>query len=271
MSKTLLAILAHPDDEAFGLGGTLAHYAAEGVNVHLICATKGEAGKITSPDIPQDADRAQLREGELKNACIALGIRPPIFLGYEDSGRYERTQTDNPKALLNVDEMELESSLHPHIARLTPDIILTFDPHGIYGHIDHIKMHRAATAAFWSAGKVTATPPKRLFYSAIATERMKTMQANRPDSPLSNLDAEVYGVQEESFAYIRDVSAYKDQKKAAIEAHASQTGPTSSFSGMNDEQEKQVWDEMFARETLTLGGLRGSFPAMPVDDLFAGL
>lgn len=271
MSKTLLAILAHPDDEAFGLGGTLAHYAATGTAVYLICATKGEAGKITSPDIPQDADRAALREQELKNACSALGINPPIFLGYEDSGRYERTQTDNPKALLNVDELELEASLHPHIARLKPDIIITFDPHGIYGHIDHIKMHRAATAAFWSAGKVTATPPKRLFYSAMAAARMQTMQAARENSPLSDLDAGIYGVNEDSFAYVRDVSAYKEHKKAAIEAHASQVGPSSSFAGMNDEQEKQMWDEMFARETLTLGGLRGSFPAMPVDDLFAGL
>lgn len=269
--SNLLTILAHPDDEAFGIGGSLAHAAASGHTVHLICATKGEAGKITHPDIPQDADRAELREAELKVACEALGIEPPIFLGYHDSGRHERTQTDNPKALMNVDEYELESALLPHIKYLQPDVMITFDPHGIYGHIDHIKMHRAACAAFWSAGGVLDTPPKRLFYAAMAAEQMMQMQAQRPESPLAELEPQRYGVSEDSFAYIRDISDYKEQKQAAIEAHKSQTGPQSTFAGGDEQQQKDFWETMFGRETLTLGGLRGPFPAMPVDDLFAGL
>ena len=271
MSKTLLTVLAHPDDEAFGIGGSLAHAAASGHDVYLICATKGEAGKITHPDIAQDADRAALREAELNAACKALGVKPPIFLGYHDSGRQERTQTDNPKALMNVDYYELESSLLPHIERLQPDIMITFDPHGIYGHIDHIKMHRAASAAFWSAGKVMAHPPKRLFYAAMASERMLEMQAQRPESPLAKLDPQRYGVSEDSFAYVRDIADYRDQKRAAIEAHKSQTGPQSSFAGGDEAQQNEFWKSMFGQETMTLGGLRGSFPATPVDDLFTGL
>ena len=271
MSKTLLTVLAHPDDEAFGIGGSLAHAAASGHDVYLICATKGEAGKITHPDIAQNADRAALREAELNAACKALGVKPPIFLGYHDSGRQERTQTDNPKALMNVDYYELESSLLPHIERLQPDIMITFDPHGIYGHIDHIKMHRAASAAFWSAGKVMAHPPKRLFYAAMASERMLEMQAQRPESPLAKLDPQRYGVSEDSFAYVRDIADYRDQKRAAIEAHKSQTGPQSSFAGGDEAQQNEFWKSMFGQETMTLGGLRGSFPATPVDDLFTGL
>ena len=271
MSKTLLAVLAHPDDEAFGLGGTLAHAAASGHRVYLICATKGEAGKITHPDIPQDADRAKLREAELRAACDALNIEPPIFLGYHDSGRHERTRFDDPKALMNIDELALETALLPHLERLQPEVMITFDPHGIYGHIDHIKMHRAATAAFWSAGKVMAEAPKRLFYAAMASEQLRRMQTLRENSPLAQLEPGIYGVSEDSFAYVRDVSDYRAQKQAAIEAHKSQTGPQSSFAAQDGQNEDAFWDEMFGLETLTLGGLRGGFPDAPVDDLFTGL
>lgn len=269
MPKTFLAIYAHPDDEAFGTGGTLARYAAQGHDVYLVCATRGESGKITDPEIDPTIDKAKLREGELQEACKALGIRVPIFLDYHDSGRHERTRFDDPKALLNVDELALEQSLLKHVAELKPDIILTFDPHGIYGHIDHVKVHRAATAAFWSAGGVTDTLPSRLFYTAVASEQMRRLQAVRERSPLSELDAGLYGVSEASFAAIIDVRAFAEQKEAAVRAHRSQVGPQSSFAGMNDEPD--VWQALFARETFTLGGLRGSFPQMPVDDLLAGL
>ena len=264
---TLLAVFAHPDDEAFGTGGTLARYAAQGVRVRLICATRGESGKLTDPD--QDASRgiAALREDELKEACRALGLEPPVVLGYHDSGRQERTQHHNPKALMNVDEGEIELELRKHIRELEPTLLLTFDPHGVYGHIDHVKIHRATSAAFWSADGVTSAPPKRLFYTVLASERMQAMQETRGRSPLSELDPGVYGVKEDTFAAVIDVSRFKEQKEAAVRAHRSQTGPQSSFADMPEE----MWREMFLKETFTLGGLRGSFPGMPVDDLFAGL
>ncbi len=270
MSKTLLAIFAHPDDEAFGNGGTLTHYAKQGFKVYLICATRGESGKITDPSIDPNVDKGKLREEELKTACKAMGIEAPLFLGFHDSGRHERTQHGNDKALMNVDELEIERSILAHIAEIKPEIMISFDPHGIYGHVDHIKVHRAATAAFWSADSVMNPAPKRLFYSAMSSERMRVMQAARPNSPLSNLDAGIYGVAEASFAAIMNVSAYKAEKEAAIKAHRSQVGPQSSFANATaNTQENDAWLEMFQRETFTLGGLRGSFPAMPVNDLFA--
>jgi N-acetyl-1-D-myo-inositol-2-amino-2-deoxy-alpha-D-glucopyranoside deacetylase len=271
MSKTLLVVLAHPDDEAFGTGGTLAHYAALDFNVYLICATKGESGKITDPTIDPNVDKGLLREAELKASCRALGIHEPIFLGYLDSGRFERTQHGNGQALMNVDELEVEQKILEHMKTLEPDVMLTFDPHGIYGHIDHIKIHRAATAAFWSAGKVMKEPPKRLFYTVMSAARMKQMQVVRENSPLGKIDADIYGVSEDSFAAIMNVEKYVVQKQAAIAAHRSQVGPASSFAGLSEGEAKKMWEEFIVKETFTLGGLRGSFPQPPLNDLFAGL
>lgn len=265
---TLLAIYAHPDDEAFGTGGTLARYAASGVDVRLICATRGESGKITDPAIDPNSELAILREGELREACGHLGIGEPIFLDYHDSGRYERTRHDDPRALMNVDEFELESALLPWIERLKPRVLLTFDPHGGYGHVDHIRIQRAATAAFWSSGNVVSPAPRRLYYNAMPLERMRRLQAARRNGPLDGLDPARYAVSEESFAAVLDVSAYMDAKERAIRAHRSQVGPRSSFAARDGEE---GWRAFMERETFTLGGLRGGFPEPPVDDLFAGL
>lgn len=271
MSHAILAVYAHPDDEAFGAGGALARYADAGHGVHLICATRGESGKITDPDIDPDADRAALREAELRAACAELGIQPPILLDYHDSGRQERTRFDDPKALMNVGEGELERALLPHFARLKPTVVLTFDPHGIYGHIDHVKIHRAATAAFWSAGGVATPAPRRLFYSAMGAERMRRMQEARPQSALAELDPDLYGVSEDSFAAVLDVRPWAERKERAVRAHRSQVGPNSNFRLDDAPAGEPAWQDTFARETFTLGGLRGGFPPSPVDDLLAGL
>jgi N-acetyl-1-D-myo-inositol-2-amino-2-deoxy-alpha-D-glucopyranoside deacetylase len=105
----------------------------------------------------------------------------------------------------------------------------------------------------------------------MASERMRVMQTARPTSPLSSLDAGIYGVAETSFAAIMDISAYTKEKEAAIKAHRSQVGPQSSFANATQETKDEAWQELFGRETFTLGGLRGSFPEMPVSDFFAGL
>ncbi len=263
---TILAIYAHPDDEAFSTGGTLARYAKEGHTVKLICATKGERGKITDPKINADSDMATLREQELKDCCRILGIEPPIFLGYHDSGRLKPSE-DDARALLNISELEIEKVLLKHFTEIKPDIIISFDPHGIYGHIDHIKMHRGATAAFWSAGTIIKSPPKRLFYNVMTTQNLLSLQKIRKVSPLSKLDPAIYGIAEKSLAAIIDVSDYLQIKMKAISAHRSQVGPSSSFADID----KPEWQAILIKETFTLGGLRGSFPMMPVSNLIDDL
>ena len=267
MQKTILAIYAHPDDEAFGTGGTLAKYAKDGHTVKLICATRGEGGKITDPDIDTTAGIAKLRELELVAACESLGIDAPIFLDYHDSGRYERTRHDDPKALMNVDEFTLEQTLLEFIKDIKPDVMITFDPHGAYGHIDHIKIHRATNAAFWSASNYVQPAPARLYYTALSAQRIKDMQERRGPSPMSDLDPNIYGVSDSSFAAVIPTSEFAAQKQGAIKAHRSQVGPQSSFASMTDD----MWNAMFAQETFTLGGLRGAHPPTPSDCLLKGL
>ena len=271
MSRSLVAVFAHPDDEAFGCGGTLARYAEEGVEVHLVCATRGESGKITDPEIDPDSDVAELREAELRDACAALGIAAPILLDFHDSGRAERTRYDDPKALMNVSELDLEAELRPVVRDLRPDVLLTFDPHGIYGHIDHLKIHRAVAGLFASLSWGERGGPRRLFTTCMRAERMRQMQEVRPDSPMTDLDPDVYGVPEQAIAAVIDVAPWRAQKERAVAAHRSQVGPNSSFAGMREGPAADLWEEMYRQETYSLGGLRGSFPSMPVDDLFAGL
>ncbi|UCH25828.1 MAG: PIG-L family deacetylase [Trueperaceae bacterium] len=262
----LLAIFAHPDDESFSCGGTLARYADAGASVHLICATRGEEGEIVHPDIDPESDMATLRTAELEDACRALGIAPPIFLDYHDSGFPITVGEKNPKAFMNADLLAVERSLLEHIEALKPEVILTFDPHGSYGHVDHIVIHRAAIGAFWSAGSVMQPAPRRLFFTARSSEQIRAMQAVQSSTTLDHLEPELYGVSEDSFAAVIDIGDYVEHKLAALKAHRSQFGAGERFDAMRERAPQR-----FLRERFTLGGLRGAFPEAPVDDLFAGL
>ncbi len=262
----LLAIFAHPDDEAFPTGGTLAHYAAQGHPVYLACATRGEAGQLKDPSLPVE-DLGAWRTRELEAACAALGIHPPFFLGYHDSGRHERLRQNDPLALHNADLWEVEAKIRALIAQLEPQVILTFDPHGGYGHPDHLVVHRAATAAFFSSGHLP-NPPLRLFYSVFTTPQVQTLQrSGQAESILGGLDAQIFGVAENTVAVWMDVQAYLERKQAAIAAHRSQFAPRLQAlrAGSQDPF------AMLGLEAFALGGTRGPLPRWPLQDLFDGL
>jgi N-acetyl-1-D-myo-inositol-2-amino-2-deoxy-alpha-D-glucopyranoside deacetylase len=267
----LLAIFAHPDDEVFSCGGTLSRYAAEGHSVYLICTTRGEEGEIIHPEIdaeryPKGEARGKLREEELKEACTALGIQAPIFLNHQDSGFPIEVGLNNPKAFMNQDVLAIEQELLESISKIKPNVMITFDPHGMYGHIDHVVIHRAALAAFWSAGGVMQNAPQRLYYPMRSSAQVEHMKATMNSTTINTLDPKIYGVSPDSFAALLDVSAYAESKRKAILAHRSQVGVEANLEGMS-----KVWGDMFKQEGFVLGGLRGSFPKMPVTDLLEGM
>lgn len=135
-----MAILAHPDDESLGFGGTLAKYAAEGVDVHLVTATLGQRGRFFGDrPRPDDEEVGRVRERELRAAADTLGIGDVQVLGYTDSD------------LDRVDPAEVIPQLVGHLRRARPQVVLTFDPFGAYGHPDHIAVSQLASAALVAA------------------------------------------------------------------------------------------------------------------------
>jgi LmbE family N-acetylglucosaminyl deacetylase len=141
----MLVVLAHPDDESYGIGGTLAKYAALGVHITLICATRGEAG---IPGMTPNA-AADVREHELQNATKMLGIHDVWHMGYPDGG------------LSKIEPEAVISRLADAMRLLRPQVVITFGPDGISAHPDHIAIHHLTTAAFDRAGVA-----ERLFYIA---------------------------------------------------------------------------------------------------------
>ncbi len=267
----LVAVFAHPDDESFSCGGTLAKAAAEGHTVHLICATRGEEGEIIHPDInpepyPKGDARGELRTTELETTCKVLGINPPIWLNHHDSGFPIEVGLNNPRAFMNQDIIALERQLLPLIADLKPDVMITFDPHGGYPHIDHITIHRAAISAFWSSGSVMQPAPKRIFYPARSLEVLREMKAKSTSTTMADVDPDLYGVSSDSIAAIIDIQAFATQKREGIMAHRSQFGTREKIQKMLVGR-----PEMLIKEQFVLGGLRGSFPDMPLTSLFEGL
>ncbi|QFP75435.1 PIG-L deacetylase family protein [Deinococcus sp. AJ005] len=262
---SLLAVFAHPDDEALRCGGALALYAARGVQVHLICLTRGEAGRNTDPTLGT-VDLPTQREQELKDACLALGIHPPVFLGYHDSGRGDRLRRDDPLATINADLTAMERQILEVIEATHPQIMLTFDPHGMYGHPDHLIAHRVATAAYASSG-FRQVRVQRLFYTVQSREEMMRLQSGRSLGVLEGLEPETYAVCDCTIAARIDIRAYAAQKRAALFSHRTQTGPLSTLGTLSDEQ----FAPLMESETFSLGGIRSSVPEYPMHDLFAGL
>lgn len=168
---TLLAVVAHPDDETFGMGGTLALYAQRGVNVHLIMGTRGEAGEMDAKYMEGFNSIAERRVSELRCATQILGIQQVHFLDYRDSGMTGSAENQHEMALANTPIEDVAVKILYLIRKIRPQVILTFDPIGGYQHPDHIAIHRATVTAFHLAGdpkfNEDSNPyhPQKLYYS----------------------------------------------------------------------------------------------------------
>jgi len=144
----MLVCLAHPDDETFGMGGTLALYARRGVQVHLVCATRGEVGDVDHELMQGFGSIAERRESELRCAAGILGLSGVYFLGYRDSGMPGTPDNQHPNALAFQPVDEVAGKVVHYIRKLRPQVLVTHDPIGGYKHPDHIAMHRASVRAF---------------------------------------------------------------------------------------------------------------------------
>lgn len=279
--QTLLGIFAHPDDESFGPGGTLARYGGEGKNVHVIIATDGIAGSVEDPNsVTGHTTLAQARARELSNAAVALGVTSIWSLPYRDSGMRNTPDNQHPLALIQQPLQQTIEEVLGHLQRLQPDVIVTHDPFGGYGHPDHIRVCEATTAAFHLARRQLAASnngylgPQKLYYTAFDKRVLKIMVRLMPlwgQDPTAlgrNRDINLVEISRwRTPVHTRiDVEAYLSRKHAASRAHVSQYsgGPTYI----------RILPTFLRRRFLATESFTRAFPAPPPvveSDLFAGL
>ncbi len=248
--KTLLAVFAHPDDESFGPGGVLAKYSAQGAGVHYACGTRGEAGTLDNPDMLQGfASLGELRWHELECAMGFLGLTGLHYLGYRDSGMPGSLDNDHPESLVQAERATLVGKLVALIRSLRPQVVVTFDPHGGYGHPDHIAIHHAATEAFYAAGDAERYPeqisqgikayaPQKLYYTTFPKGLLKTavfvlrMLGRDPTKFGRNQDINLAEIVLWDYPVTTrvDIGPYLERKEQAAACHRSQAGPAGMFS-----------------------------------------
>lgn len=240
MSKpVILSVLAHPDDESFGMGGTLALYAQKGCEVYLVCATRGEVGDVEPQHLEGFASIAELREGELRCAAGHLGLKEVFFLDYRDSGMPGSPDNQHPQAQVAHPVDEVAGKVVRYLRELKPEVVLTFDPIGGYRHPDHIHIHQATVLAFEKANDASFHPaagapcqPGKLYFHTfprgflkLAVKVMKLFGRD-PRKFGRNGDIDLQSIAEVDFPThakinIRSVDSIK---AAAGACHASQGG-----------------------------------------------
>lgn len=268
-----MAVLAHPDDESLGMGGTLAKYARDGVEVFLLTATRGDGGRFRGlprgdPQHPGRAALATIREAELRAAASVLGVSEVTILDYED----QRLDAANPS--------EAIAQITRELRRVRPDVVVTFGPDGAYGHPDHIAISQFATAAVVAAadGRFTIgdvasrSEPhsvSKLYYLAWPTSTWAAYQ-----SALRRLSSTVDGIERTPTPWpdwaittmidTRDVWATVWQ---AVACHESQLGTYERLQSLSPEHHQSVWGrQSFYRVFSTVNGGRTR-----ETDLFEGI
>ena len=258
--KTLLSVLAHPDDETFGMGGTLALYARQGVDVHLVCATRGEAGEIDPEYKERIKSPACLRTQELRCAADKLGISALHFLDYRDSGMSGSEANQHPRALASQPVEVVAGEVAHVIRQVQPDVVVTFDPIGGYRHPDHIAIHNATVLAFDLAADpkfedpegLSPFQPARLYFHTINKTFLRIavwvmrLIGQDPHKFGRNKDIDLASLTEVDFPTHARINygEVKDIREAAAACHASQGGTqmnkglrgviTRLFAGHND-------------------------------------
>ena len=264
-----MAVFAHPDDEAFGTGGTLSKYAAEGCDVYLVTATRGEAGEIAEPDLATSADLPFVREQELRCACEIYGIRPPRFLDYADG------------LLPLIHQGQAVGKVVRLIRELRPQVIITFGPEGIYGHYDHIAVHRWTTIAVEMAADSGCFPHhvddtcephqvSKLYFRVMPQEQVEARRER--DEPtammMDGVPFRFVGRPPEEITTVIDVSEHVEQKLRGIQCHATQVGRQDPFA---DAREDVLSAPGFRMEHFLLAHSIVGSPEERETDLFAGL
>jgi len=283
-AKRLLLVHAHPDDETINNGVTMAKYAADGIDVTLVTCTRGEEGEVLVDSLlnlasSKDDKLGEHREVELKDAMRELGIKDFRFLGspskkWRDSGMMGMPQNDRKDVFWQADLDEAANELVKIILEIKPQVLITYDEFGGYGHPDHIKAHQVAMRAAeiasqqgWQVSKIYwNTMPRSVIQMGI--DKMKEVGSeffgaeNADDLPFAKPDELVTSVVK--------APEYVPQKLAAMKAHATQISVDGPFFALSNNLGLSVWGDEYY--TLVKGEISGPFDENGRElDLFAGV
>ena len=280
---TLMVVHAHPDDEAISTGGILARYGKEGIRTVLVTCTDGSAGDGPGGVKPGEpghdpAAVAVMRQEELERSCRALGVKHLELLGYTDSGMMGWAQNDAPGSFWSTPIPEAASKLARLFEEYQPEVVVTYNAKGFYGHPDHIQAHRITVEAIDSTGI-----PNKLYYTAVPKtwfadlgKRLSELGIEFPTVDVTPEDAAVpaedqtsgpeeWGTPDNEVTTVVDVASSVDQKYESLVAHSSQSDNI-FFLRMG----REAFGEVMTREAFVRVMDRTAAP-IPEDDLFAGL
>jgi LmbE family N-acetylglucosaminyl deacetylase len=267
-----MAVLAHPDDESLGVGGTLAKYASEGVEVFLLTATRGDGGRYrglpqTDPGHPGRSALAGIREQELRAAASVLGIREVALLDYHD------------QHLDRADPREAVPAIAAHLRRVRPDVVLTFGPDGAYGHPDHVAISQFATAAAVAAADPSFEGPvldgqpahtvRKLYYIAWPQSTWAAYEAafKKLASMVDGVERQAVPWPEWAITTALDTRAFSAIAWRAVSCHESQVAAYERLRDLPDHHRDMIWGrQSFYRVFSTVNAGRTQ-----ESDLFEGI
>ncbi len=288
MQRSLLLVHAHPDDETIGSGATMAKYAAEGARVTLVTCTAGEEGEILIDDLAHHAASEQdtlghHRETELANAMRALGVTDHRFLGghgrFRDSGMIGTPPNERPDCFWQADLLAASEYLVAIIREVRPQVLVTYDDFGGYGHPDHIKAHRVATYAMALAAAPSFKPElgeawdiAKVYWTAFPRSVMRagieTLKAAGETTGFAAMDPDdiPFGCPDEYVTTEIHATAYLEQKLEALRAHATQIDVQGGFFALSNNLGSEAMGTEYFRgvKGVTVGEGRET-------DLFAGI
>jgi LmbE family N-acetylglucosaminyl deacetylase len=268
-----MAVLAHPDDESLGAGGTLAKYASEGVDVMVLTATRGDAGRfqghrVGDPGHPGAAELGRIREGELRAAAAALGVGAVACLGYGD-GQLDRANPD-----------QVIAEIAWHVRRHRPNVVITFGPDGAYGHPDHVAISQFTTAAMVAAAGADLRAPRdeaiiaphvvsKLYYLAWSEATWAAYQhaVHKLVATVDGIERQATPWPEWAITTVIDTRRFWSTVWRAVSCHQSQVGAYASLKDLSPEHHEALWGaQTFYRAFSHVNGGR-----VRETDLFEGI
>ena len=262
MTLSVLAVFAHPDDEGFGCGGTLAALVAGGHRVTLICATNGDVGEISDPALATPETLPQVRQGELRAAMDLTGILDVRFLNYRDSGMAGWEDNHHPRSLFQAPEGQVVEQVASVIRELRPDAVITHDPSGGYGHPDHVTICQRTQSAVERCRDESGPLLYYVCFPRSFFQRMWNKMVElglRP--PFSADDTEALGTPDDEVTTVLNVGRYVALKKESLERHRTQIERDGPFSKLPQD----FMDEIMSSEFFQLAPSSGA----PARDILA--